>query len=128
MELTESALADLEGLHKAELFAHQMDIDAHIAANELFREGARQWMPALIAAARERDRFRGVLLSRHGGECLSLLSELDAARAEAAGLRARLDGLITSVDAILSMSANLPDQGGSHGALRAAIAAAKEAT
>lgn len=44
------------------------DLNAEIAARE--------------AAERERDQYRDTLLSRHGGECLALLSELDAAREE----------------------------------------------
>ena len=52
----------------------------------------------LEGARLEAERLRGVMLSRHGGEPLALLEDLDSARAELCEQKAALEGLTAERD------------------------------
>lgn len=78
----------------------------------------------------EAERLRGVIESRHGGEPLALLSELDEARAEIARLRGDLQRALATCDRFQAdheLIALLYGDGGRHTEAGRAVGAAAEA-
>ena len=62
------------------------------------RETARQLERELNAAKARADRLESVLLSRHGGECLQLIDELDAWRMYAESVEEFVDANAAHID------------------------------
>lgn len=62
----------------------------------------------------ERDRYRDTLLSRHGGECLALLDELDEARERIADLTRELEEARRDAVRLDWLDAQCSEIGGRH--------------